>query len=226
MAKSQTAAKTATKSKAPAPTKAQIAKAAKIGLAAEPPVITTLTKPGEITDDQRKAERRANVDAMAFSVQQISAPQAPVQTPQPALDKYQAELKVLQEKFGIKAAEPKVAANPRASRVKLNDVTRPADGTVTGKIWALADELSKASGTVATIAAIKGHVTMAGVNDHTIKTQYARWRAFNGVKGRLPKINSVHQVQGEYEGIPNLQVPAAAVVKAEVEAAQNPTDET
>ena len=172
------------------PTKAQLKKAAALGLMPE----------SEITEEQRVAERRSNA-AMSFSVQQLSAPQAPALITPPAVtDKFKEELAALQAKHGIVPSAVKVST-PRAEKIIQHGITRPNPETLCGKIWAAADELSATSHGVATIASLKLHSNTQGVNEHTIKTQYARWRAFNGVTGRLPKIHAVHQVQGEYAAL-------------------------
>lgn len=203
---SKTQAATSKPAKAKTPSKAQLAKGAKLfGEAA------MKEDEHQISEEQRKEERRAadkarsSQNAMSFAVQQLGVPVAPqAATPPQLTEEYKAELKKLQEKFGVQASTAKERA-PKAEKVIANDTTRPAAETLCGKIWAAADELSKLSGTVATIAALKMHADTQGVNEHTIKTQYARWRKFNGIEGRLPKIQSVHQTPGEYEGIPPVQ---------------------
>lgn len=156
-----------------------------------------------VTDDQRKAERRANVDSMAFAVQQLSATpaQSPPKAPEQANIDFNNELKALQEKYGQKVA-PAVLKAPKADKLQSNGITRPGTNTTTGKVWAAADAITAAqNGVVAAIASVKAHQLTHGINSHTVKTQYARWRAYNGVKGRLPTLNPTPQVQGEDDGL-------------------------
>ena len=184
---------TAAKSKGKAAPKAK-GKAA--NLAVEPVV-------SQVTEEQRQGERRANVDSMAFAVQQLSAPQTPPapKTPPQASAEFQAELEALQKRFGV-AVAPAVLKAPKADKLRSNDVTRPGTNTLTGKVWAAADAITaQQNGVVAAIASVKAHPLTKGINDHTIKTQYSRWRQYNGVKGRLPTLNPTPQVQGQDDGL-------------------------
>ncbi len=181
-------AQTATAAKKPrTPSKGQLAKAAALGL----------DENAKITNEQREGERRAadankaSQNSMAFAVQQLGTPPV-AKTPPAALEQFNKELEELKAKHNIPTAAVKVAT-PKAEKIQQNGVTRPGEGTLCGKIWAAADELSKQSQGVATIAALKLHADVQGVNDHTIKTQYARWRSFNGIAGRLPKILAAQQ---------------------------------
>lgn len=156
------------------------------------------------SEEQRKADRRANdivkADAMQAFVNQQNGVHPHIETPPAAMDEFQKKLEALKVEFGVTA---KVEVKPaKADKKVQNDVTRPADNTACGKIWATADAISLSTHGICPIAALKEHPDMKGVNDHTIKTQYAKWRKFNGVVGRLPKLHAVHQVQGEYAGIP------------------------
>jgi hypothetical protein len=143
--------------------------------------------------EHREGERRqAQADAvMAFSTSQMSAPaaHAPTLTPeQVKRQEFDAAVAKLAAEMGVTA--PTVATKaPRPDKNQRNGITRPAAESITGKVWAAADAISVANnGAPATIAAVKAHPTMTGVNDHTVKTQYARWRAFNNIKGRLQVI--------------------------------------
>lgn len=139
----------------------------------------------------------------------LSAPQgrragdtlsAKLGVPPEIAEKYAAELAELQAKFNIPATPVKAA---RGDKIVHNEITRPGAETICGKIWATADRLSKENKTIATIAMMQAAPEMAGIVIATLKTQYARWRKFNDIKGRLPTIATpaVHQPVGEYEGL-------------------------
>jgi hypothetical protein len=158
-----------------------------------------------ITEEQRQGERRGNVDAMAFALQQLSTPEAPPapQAPTAAVEQFNKELVDLQKKYGV-AIAPAVLKAPKADKLQSNGITRPGPGTITGKVWAAADAITaQQNGVVAAIASVKAHPLTHNINDHTIKTQYSRWRQYNGVKGRLPMLNPtpVPTVQGEDDGL-------------------------
>lgn len=152
-----------------------------------------------LTPEQLAADAAANeqvkADAMAQFVDQQTGAAAPVADQAG----FQAELAKLQEKYGVKVD---VKVKPaKADKLVRNGITHPAAGTLCAKVWDAADEISKKTHTIAAAAAVREHPLTAGINEATIKTQYARWRQFHGVTGRLPKLQAMHQVQGEYEGL-------------------------
>jgi hypothetical protein len=210
MAKAQSAAPAVKK-----PTKAQVAAAAKAKMEETKELHV-------ISDEQRQADEEANktlkADAMSQFVQQQTTPAAVLQTPPAQVEAFNKELDALKQKFGVTAD---VVVKPaKAEKKMMNGVVRPADNTVCGKIWATADAISVATHGVCPIAALKEHKDVHGVNDHTVKTQYAKWRKYNGVSGRLPKLHAVHQVQGEYDGMKPIQAPVDLVKKPLVEKAE------
>lgn len=71
----------------------------------------------------------------------------------------------------------------KAKQPEKNGITQPKTGTTSAKIWAIA---AKLSGT-ATVEILKllAACEKEGYNSATIKTQYARWKKFNGIKGRI-----------------------------------------
>jgi hypothetical protein len=104
-------------------------------------------------------------------------------------------MKAMAEKMGVplppalanpQAAQPaKQAGGNRGNLPTQNNITHPAKGTVTGSIWEAADEISvQKKGVPATIGEVRQHANLKQVNENTIKTQYARWRAYHGIKGR------------------------------------------
>jgi hypothetical protein len=88
-----------------------------------------------------------------------------------------------------KETAPKAEKAPREKLEEQNGVTRPKAGTATGKVWELADQLSKQHKRPAT----RGEVFEANkalgkdaINDATVATQFQRWRVFNGVEKAAP----------------------------------------
>lgn len=161
--------------------------------------------------ERREGDRRADQLAQGDRVMAMLAHQkAPELCPeQKKMQEFQNEMAALAQKFGVpvEAVKVKGVKTPRADRMQQNGITRPAPETTCGKIWALADAISLQTHTVATIAAIRAHESMKPVNDHTIKTQYARWRQYNNVSGRLPRVHAVQQTQGEYAGLAPMVTP-------------------
>lgn len=84
-------------------------------------------------------------------------------------------------KAAKKAAEPKVE---RERNEKVNGVVRPAPDTKTGKVWSIADEMTKEQGTPAKRKDVLNECDAHGIAASTAATQYGRWRKFNGLEGR------------------------------------------
>ena len=94
-----------------------------------------------------------------------------------------------------KKAEEKAAAAAAAAATKTkvvlpqqNGVTRPRPDGACGKVWALADSESARLGQPVPISTLIVATQIAGLNDATTRTQYARWKTFNGVFGNVPKL--------------------------------------
>lgn len=169
----------------------------------------SVASPAEITEEQRQGERRQaeNTAIAQFANGNMTTPaaHAPALTSeQQKKAEFDAKVAALAKEMGVEP--PAVATRTaRPARQATNGITRPASGTETGKVWEAADNISVAqNGHPASIAQLKEHHTMKGMNEHTLKTQYARWRRYNGVKGRLPTIKPV-QAEGTYEGVPVLK---------------------
>lgn len=72
---------------------------------------------------------------------------------------------------------------PKIVREVANGVTKPADGTVTGRVWAISSELSGALGKPVPRKDVMEKGGAEGINPATIATQYGKWRVFHGLKG-------------------------------------------
>lgn len=77
----------------------------------------------------------------------------------------------------------KAKAERDASKQVANGVTRPKDGTQTGRIWAISDEFSRSHpGKPAERKEVLEKAASEGLNDATAATQYGRWRKYHGLK--------------------------------------------
>lgn len=72
---------------------------------------------------------------------------------------------------------------PKAEKLIANGVTRPGAGTKTGRVWEIADELSKAAGKPIAREAVMTQAKAEEINEATTATQYGKWRVYNGLKG-------------------------------------------
>lgn len=68
---------------------------------------------------------------------------------------------------------------------KKNDVTRPRPDTACGKAWDLMDRLTAKLNQPAPVSLVLQAAEKEGLVHDTVKTQYARWKKFNGIEGRV-----------------------------------------
>lgn len=78
------------------------------------------------------------------------------------------------------------AVQEKPKQPNQNGVTRPKDGTATGRVWQIADELSANKGEPAARSDVMAAGKAEGLNEATIATQYGRWRKFFGLGRSTP----------------------------------------
>lgn len=83
-----------------------------------------------------------------------------------------------------KAAE-RAEAKAANAQPQANGVTRPRPDTACGKAWELFDELSGKLKQPVPISIALQAADKKGLVFDTVKTQYARWKKFNGIEGRV-----------------------------------------
>ncbi len=75
------------------------------------------------------------------------------------------------------------------NREERNGIKRPSAGTVCDQVWAIATELSNGDEQprtrIATLSEVVKAAEAKGINKYTARTQYARWRGFHGIVGRV-----------------------------------------
>lgn len=81
------------------------------------------------------------------------------------------------------AAAEAPAKTETAVKVQQNGITRPKDGSTTGRVWAIADEISSKAQRPATRKEVIDQVHAEGINTSTGATQYGKWRKFHGLTG-------------------------------------------
>lgn len=135
----------------------------------------------------KQAEKEAAAAAKAAAKAEAAAKKA--------ADREAAALKKAEEKAAKEAAKAEAAAAKAAAmeaakasrqQPEQNGVRRPKPETQCGRIWDLADKLSNEIAAPVSIAVLMTEAHKNGLlEDNTIKTQYARWRKFHGVVGRV-----------------------------------------
>lgn len=161
------------------------------------------TDANNVPTEQRQGERRQQQQNLAqqFTPTEQNTPAVHEQpqsnaAPQGGNEQaFQQAVQALAESMGVQAPPMNTAqpantnaqpAPQRAQRQTKNNITRPDSNTITGSIWDLADKISAAKNGngFAAIAELRADPSMKEVNEHTLKTQYARWRSYNGLHGR------------------------------------------
>lgn len=127
-------------------------------------------------------EAKAAAAAEAKAAKEAAAAEAKAAKEAAAKEKADAKAKAAAEKAAAAGAPKEKVTMP-----SQNGVTRPKDGTKTAGVWAIADRLSKAKGGPVAISELAPECSTQGLNDATVRTQYARWKQFNGVFGVVAK---------------------------------------
>lgn len=83
------------------------------------------------------------------------------------------------------AAEAAKAAKEANKMPESNGVRRPKPETLCGKAWAVFDEVSQKNGAPASIKESLGIAKARGLNEGNVRVEYARWRKFFGITGRI-----------------------------------------
>ncbi len=81
-----------------------------------------------------------------------------------------------------RAAPPVLAPQP-----EQNDVRRPKAETLSGQAWAICDAVTEANCTWAAIGEVLERSVAQGLNEGNVRAEYARWRKFNGITGRIAR---------------------------------------
>lgn len=132
---------------------------------------------------QKAADKAAAAAAKAAEKEAAAAKKA---ADKAAADAAKAEAKKLKEEAAAQKAAEK-AAKAKPQQPQNNGVTRPRPETACGKVWALADSLSAQLKQPVPISILAKATAAVNLNDATTRTQYARWKTYNGVTGIVPK---------------------------------------
>lgn len=99
--------------------------------------------------------------------------------------KVSAAKKAQKEAEKAEARRLKEEEKAKNAMPKQNDITRPRPDTACGNAWALMDQLSAKLSQPVPISILLQAAEQKGLNYDTVKTQYARWKKFNGIEGRV-----------------------------------------
>lgn len=85
----------------------------------------------------------------------------------------------------IDAANAAKAAKEANKMPEANGVRRPKPETLCGQAWAVFDEVSQKNGAPASIKESLEIAKARGLNEGNVRVEYARWRKFFGITGRI-----------------------------------------
>lgn len=145
-------------------------------------------------DAAKQAAKEAKAAAKAAKDAEAAAAKAQKEAEKQAKLEAAAALKAEKEAkkvAKIQEAEARKAAKEAARMPEQNGVRRPKPETLCGQAWAVFDEVSGANGTPASITDALPIALQRGLNEGNVRTEYARWKKFFGLEGRiapLPKV--------------------------------------
>lgn len=145
----------------------------------------------EAADATAAKEAKAKADKEAKAVAAAAKKEADAKAKKEKADAAataKAEAKAKKDAEVKAKADAKAAADAAKASTKMpeqNGVRRPKAEGACGKVWALADQLSGQLGQPVPIANLSAAASAQSINDSTIRTQYALWRKFHGITGRV-----------------------------------------
>ena len=129
--------------------------------------------------EAEKAEAKAKREAEA--AEKKAAKEA-----QKAQEKADREAKKAAEKAAKEQAKADAKAAKEANRMpEQNGIRRPKPDTLCGKAWGIFDSVSQKNGAPASIGESMELAKADGLNEANVRAEYARWRKFHGITGRI-----------------------------------------
>lgn len=153
-----------------------------------PPAIPTGPTPEEIAAQAaakaaaKAAEIAARKAAKEAEAKEKAAQKAAEKAAREAQRQADRERKVAEKLAQKEAAAQAKVVNKMPEQ---NGVRRPKPDTICGRNWETYDQISIKNGSPCTIKEALEVLGARGVNESTIRTQYAHWRKFNGIVGRV-----------------------------------------
>lgn len=132
--------------------------------------------------EKKAAAKKAEADAKLEAKEKDRIEKARLKDEAKAQAKAEREAKAQAK---ADAAAEKKALKEANRMPEQNGVRRPKPDGLCGRAWALADKLSAELGQPTPIANLLEAARAEGLSEGNVKTEYARWRKFNGVTGRV-----------------------------------------
>jgi len=81
-----------------------------------------------------------------------------------------------------------------------NGIRRPKPDTLCGKAWGIFDTVSAKNGAPASIGESMELAKADGLNEANVRAEYARWRKFHGITGRIESPKAETTSEGAAQG--------------------------
>lgn len=132
---------------------------------------------------ERKAAEKAEAKATreAEAVAKKAAREAEKAAKKEAAEAEKAAKKAEKEQAKLDAA----AAKEAARMPEQNGIRRPKPEGLCGRAWAIFDSISAKHGAPASVKESLEEAVPQGLKEGNVKAEYARWRKFHGITGRV-----------------------------------------
>lgn len=139
---------------------------------------------------KKDADAKVKADAKAAADKVKADEKAVKQAASDAAAKLAADAKAKKEADKAAAEKAKAdakAAKEAAKQPERNGVRRPKAEGLCGQAWTLFDSLSRGLGRPVPIADALAEGGKHNLNPGNMRTEYARWKKFNGISGQVAK---------------------------------------
>lgn len=136
---------------------------------------------GPTPEEKAAADKAAAEKAAAEKAEKDAAKKAEKEA---AKLKKEAEAAERKAKKEAEKAQEK-AAKEASKMPEQNSVRRPKPDTLCGKAWTIFDNISAKNGAPASIKESLEAARADGLNEGNVKAEYARWRKFYAISGRI-----------------------------------------
>lgn len=145
---------------------------------------------------EKAAKEQAKAEAKAKREQEAADKKAAKEA-EKAQKKADAEAKKAADKAAKEQAKLDAKAAREANRMpEQNGIRRPKPDTLCGKAWGIFDSVSAKNGAPASIGESMELAKADGLNEANVRAEYARWRKFHGITGRVEAPKAAQPSEG------------------------------
>lgn len=142
-------------------------------------------KTAEQLAEEKAAAEKAKADEKARKEQEKADAKAKKEAEKAEAARLREEKKAAEAAERQRKKDEAAAAREAARMPEQNGIRRPKPDGLCGKAWAIFDNISAKNGAPASIGESMEVARSQGLNEANVRAEYARWRKFNGVSGRV-----------------------------------------